>query len=255
LTEHDEWSPDEPLGAEAFEQGDEALDERARMHPDDREDAEEHLSLQVDERELEETGSELDDPEEMVTLDGGIDDPDGLGGPVRGARSRRDDDGWDLDPSASGDDGPGPGSLDEPTDARSRPHRAADRRAMVHDPGIGPMEGSTGGPKGAGMAEDLELDAHHRATVAKIFNHPVGHNIQWHDVLSLLRSVATVTVEPGDRYTVTLGPETQTFAAPRHHDVDEQQVVDLRRMLRGAEITPDSLAHAERAEGTGGGEG
>jgi hypothetical protein len=90
------------------------------------------------------------------------------------------------------------------------------------------------------MTEGPELDAHHRATVVKIFNHPVGHNIQWHDVLSLLQSVATVTKESDGRYTVTLGPETETFDAPRGHDIDEQQVVDLRRMLRGAGITPQS---------------
>ena len=90
------------------------------------------------------------------------------------------------------------------------------------------------------MAEGIELDAHHRATVEKIFGHPVGHNIQWHDVLSLLQSVATVTGENDDRYTVTLGSETETFDAPRGHDIDEQQVVDLRRMLRGAGITPES---------------
>jgi hypothetical protein len=89
------------------------------------------------------------------------------------------------------------------------------------------------------MAEGIELDAHHRATVEKIFSHPVGHNIQWHDVLSLLQSVATVTGENDDRYTVTLGSETETFDAPRGHDIDEQQVVDLRRMLRGAGITPE----------------
>ena len=33
MTQRDDWSPDEPLGTEAFEQGDEALDERARMTP------------------------------------------------------------------------------------------------------------------------------------------------------------------------------------------------------------------------------
>jgi hypothetical protein len=88
--------------------------------------------------------------------------------------------------------------------------------------------------------ESMELDGHHRATVEKIFRHPVSHNIQWHDVLSLLRSVATVTEEHDGRCTVTLGSETQTFDAPRHHDIDEQQVVDLRRMLKGAGITPDS---------------
>ena len=89
------------------------------------------------------------------------------------------------------------------------------------------------------MAENADLDAHHRATVAKIFNHPVGHNIQWHDVLSLLRRIATVTEGADGRYTVTLGPETQTFDSPRHHDMDEQQVVDLRRMLRGVGIAPN----------------
>jgi hypothetical protein len=88
------------------------------------------------------------------------------------------------------------------------------------------------------MAEGGQLDGHHRATVEKIFNHPVGHNIQWHDVLSLLESVGTVTEERDGRYRVTLGSETETFDAPRHHDVDEQQVVDLRRMLKGAGITP-----------------
>ena len=90
------------------------------------------------------------------------------------------------------------------------------------------------------MAEDIELDAHHRATLKKIFNHPVSHNIQWHDVLSLLQGVATVIEAPDSRYTVTLGSETQTFNVPRHHDIDEQQVIDLRRMLRGAGITPES---------------
>jgi hypothetical protein len=90
------------------------------------------------------------------------------------------------------------------------------------------------------MASDRQLDGHHRATVQKLFGHPVSHNIQWHDVLSLLESVAAVTEEHDGRYTVTLGSETQTFDAPRHHDVDEQQVIDLRRMLRGAGITPDS---------------
>jgi hypothetical protein len=90
------------------------------------------------------------------------------------------------------------------------------------------------------MTDGVELDGHHQATVEKIFHHPVSHNIQWHDVLSLLQSVATVTEEHDGRYKVTLGSETETFDAPGHHDIDEQQVVDLRRMLQGAGITPKS---------------
>jgi hypothetical protein len=88
------------------------------------------------------------------------------------------------------------------------------------------------------MSKGPDLNAHHRATVEAIFRHPVGHNIEWHDVVSLLRSVGVVTEGHDGRFTVVLGSETQTFDAPRGDDVDEQQVVDLRRMLRGAGIAP-----------------
>jgi len=90
------------------------------------------------------------------------------------------------------------------------------------------------------MTEGKALDGHHRATVEKIFSHPVSHNIQWHDVLSLLENVATVTEERDGRYKVALGSEKETFDIPRHHDISEQQVVDLRRMLKAVGITPES---------------
>ncbi len=89
-------------GTETFEQGDDAIDESSRLDPDFEEILEIDPSLdphfQVDERELEEAGAELDDPEQIAVLDGMIDDPDGLGGPSPLARKREDDpEGWDLD--------------------------------------------------------------------------------------------------------------------------------------------------------------
>ena len=110
MSQNDDWSPDEPLETEAFEQGDEALDEGARIDPDLVEAVENDPSLdpmlQVDERELEEVGADFDDPEVMVALEGGGDDPDGLGGPSSSSRSRhKDEDGWDLDaPSVRSDE-------------------------------------------------------------------------------------------------------------------------------------------------------
>lgn len=89
------------------------------------------------------------------------------------------------------------------------------------------------------MSNNSELNSHHRATVEKIFQHPVSHNIQWHDVLSLLQSVAEVTEEHDGRYKVVLAGETETLDAPSGHDVDEQMVVDLRRMLKGAGFSPN----------------
>jgi hypothetical protein len=111
MGQNDTQSPDEPLGSEVFEQGDEALSEQSRMDPDFLEEVEQDPSLdptlQVDDRELEEAGLKLDDPEELATLDGGMDDPDGIGRPVRDGNSSLDsEDGWDLDATLA-DEGDG----------------------------------------------------------------------------------------------------------------------------------------------------
>jgi hypothetical protein len=110
MTQSDEWSPDEPLGTETFEQGDEARDEASRINPNFIDEMEDDPSLeptlQVDKRELEEAGAELDDPETLVTLDGGIDDPDGLDGAIRPSTPESDQtEGWDLDEPLTDKDG------------------------------------------------------------------------------------------------------------------------------------------------------
>ena len=72
----------------------------------------------------------------------------------------------------------------------------------------------------------------------KLFTHPTSHNIQWHDVLSLLQAAGEAEEVHDGRYRVTLGGETQTFDAPKGDDLDTQQVVDLRRMLKEAGYGP-----------------
>jgi hypothetical protein len=107
-TGNDDWSPDEPLGTEAFEQGDEAIDDPSDVGLGLIEEVQQDPSLdptlQVDERELEEAGAEFDDPERMVTLEGGIDDPDGVGEPPSNARTQVEgESGWDLNAPLAGD--------------------------------------------------------------------------------------------------------------------------------------------------------
>ncbi len=73
MSPHDDYSPDSDLGAENFEQGDEALDEESRLDPNFIEELEQDPSLdpalQLDERELEEAGVKLDDPDEDALED------------------------------------------------------------------------------------------------------------------------------------------------------------------------------------------
>ena len=89
------------------------------------------------------------------------------------------------------------------------------------------------------MTEPMHLNNRHRDTVAKILQHPAGHNVEWHAVLSLLQYIGQVDERHDGRFEVTIGGETEIFDKPKHKNIDEQQVVDLRRMLRAADYVVD----------------
>ena len=84
-----------------------------------------------------------------------------------------------------------------------------------------------------------DLDNHHRDTLERIFSHPSSGNIEWRQVRSLLEAVGTVTEEHDGKLEVTLGPETETLHRPHGKDIDQQMIVDLRRMLRAAGLDGD----------------
>jgi hypothetical protein len=85
---------------------------------------------------------------------------------------------------------------------------------------------STSGP--------VHVAGHHRDTLLQIFQHPTNHNIEWHDVVSLLNTVGTVEQQHDGKFLVRVGAETEVMERPKGKDIDVQQVVDLRRMLTGA---------------------
>jgi hypothetical protein len=87
------------------------------------------------------------------------------------------------------------------------------------------------------MAPDSEpkhLSGRHRDTVQEILRHPVSHNIEWRAVVQMLQEVGTVVEHPDNKFSVTVGDETEVFDRPRHKEIDAQQVVDLRRLLINA---------------------
>jgi hypothetical protein len=83
-----------------------------------------------------------------------------------------------------------------------------------------------------------ELGSEHRDTLRRILSHPAGGNIEWRQVKSLLEAVGDVTEEHNGKLRVTLGDETEVLDPPHGKDIDKQMIVDLRRMLKGAGLTP-----------------
>jgi hypothetical protein len=79
--------------------------------------------------------------------------------------------------------------------------------------------------------EPVHLNNHHRAALAKIFQHPVSHNLEWKDAISLMSAVANVEEKHDGKFVITLGSQTQSFERPKHKDLAAQEVLDLRRLL------------------------
>jgi hypothetical protein len=90
-----------------------------------------------------------------------------------------------------------------------------------------------------------DLNNRHRDTLERIFSHPSSGNIEWRQVLSLLETVGTTTVEHNGKVKVTLGPETEILQPPRGKDIDQQTIVDLRRMLTQAGFAPGDVPATE----------
>lgn len=68
--------------------------------------------------------------------------------------------------------------------------------------------------------------------------HPTSHNIEWRAVMSLLEAVGEVTVRHDGKVAVRIGSELEFLDPPAGKDVDEQMVIDLRRMLTSAGYGP-----------------
>ena len=86
--------------------------------------------------------------------------------------------------------------------------------------------------------EPEHMSNRHRTTLRRIFEHPVSHNIEWREVVSLLDAVATTVEQHGGKLDVTIGTQKAFIEQPRGKDIDEQTVLDLRRMLSSAGFEP-----------------
>ena len=85
---------------------------------------------------------------------------------------------------------------------------------------------STSGPE--------HLSGHHRDTLLQIFQPKTNHNVEWHDVVSLLEAIGSIEEQHDDMFRFRIGHETEVLRRPRDKDIDGQQLVDLRRILTSA---------------------
>ncbi len=82
------------------------------------------------------------------------------------------------------------------------------------------------------MKARLPLTGSHLRTYDTIFQHPVSHNLQWHDVYALFRHLGQVEAEPNGHLKVTRNGQTLMLHPPHSKDVSEtSEVMSLRHFL------------------------
>lgn len=90
------------------------------------------------------------------------------------------------------------------------------------------------------MNSTLALTGSHLRTYQTIFQHPVSHNLGWHDVHALFRELGEVVEAPNGNLTVTRNGQTMVLQPARTKDVaDTDQLMALRHFLERSE-TPVS---------------
>jgi hypothetical protein len=92
----------------------------------------------------------------------------------------------------------------------------------------------------------MELSGHHRDTAQRILAHPTSGNVEWRQVISLVEAIGEVSEGHDGKLKLTIGPETEVFHNPHGKDADEQQIVDLRRMLTNAGYADDGAVDDSR---------
>jgi hypothetical protein len=91
------------------------------------------------------------------------------------------------------------------------------------------------------MHASNRLNGHQRDTLAQVFRHPTSHNIEWHDIMSLLNAVGSVRETHKGHIEITIGDVVEVLEPDRHKEIDSEQLAVLRRLLRRAGYAPEDL--------------
>ena len=86
------------------------------------------------------------------------------------------------------------------------------------------------------MNSKAPLTGSHLRTYNTIFQHPVSHNLGWHDVHALFRHLGQVEQEPNGNLKVTCNGQVLVLPPPRTKDVAEtDELMALRHFLERSE--------------------
>lgn len=89
---------------------------------------------------------------------------------------------------------------------------------------------------------EISMSKAHQTTYKAIFQHPIAHNLQWHDVRSMLNALAEVTEEHNGNLKFTRHGEVLILHPPKHKDLsDNKELMQIRHFLERSSIPETSV--------------
>ncbi len=84
---------------------------------------------------------------------------------------------------------------------------------------------------------EISMSKVHQTTYKAIFQHPIAHNLQWHDVRSMLNTIAEVTEEHNGNLKFMRHGEVLILHPPKHKDLnDTTEVMQIRHFLERSSV-------------------
>jgi hypothetical protein len=84
------------------------------------------------------------------------------------------------------------------------------------------------------------LHGAHLKTLEALFRHPTAHNLEWMDVIALLRKIAVVGRKSGAKLELDLAGEHFLLQKAHSKELTSSDVVDLRHFLQRAGWSPEA---------------
>ncbi len=81
---------------------------------------------------------------------------------------------------------------------------------------------------------------HKRRTLDAIFQHPLAHNLEWREVVSLMESIGSATEKRDGEFLLQAGDQHFSMKKPHGKDVAGAAVMALRHFLTRAGWSPDA---------------
>lgn len=89
---------------------------------------------------------------------------------------------------------------------------------------------------------DVQMSKAHQSTYKAIFQHPAARNLQWHDIRSMLNSIAEVEEEHNGHLIFVRHGETLTMHPPKHKDLsDIDELMKIRHFLERSAVPASEI--------------